>query len=113
MKKITTAKPFAPLKKAPTKKAPLKQVPPKQVPPKQAQPASRPATEPKKPRTFSLKQREDLGDARLVLETAVHNLRAASGIVIDPAEAVEALKTALTMTEQTIVTLRRVRNAMD
>ena len=93
MKKTTTAKATAPPKKAPAKKA-------------------QPATEPRKPRTFSLKQREDLGDARLVLETAVHNLRAASGIVIDPTEAVEALETALTMTEQTIVTLRRVRNAM-
>lgn len=98
MKKTTTAKATAPLKKAPLKKAPVKK--------------AQPATEPRKPRTFSLKQREDLGDARLVLETAVHNLRAASGIVIDPTEAVEALETALTMTEQTIVTLRRVRNAM-
>ena len=97
MKKTTTAKASAPLKKAPVKKA---------------QSAGQPATEPKKPRTFTLKQREDLGDARLVLETAVHNLRAASGTVIDPTEAVEALETALTMTEQTIVTLRRVRNAM-
>ena len=69
-------------------------------------------SEPKVLRTFSLKQREDLGDARLVLETAVHNLRAAAGTVIDPLEAVEALETALTMTEQTIVTLRRVRDAM-
>lgn len=69
-------------------------------------------SQPKVLRTFSLKQREDLGDARLVLETAVHNLRAAAGTVIDPLEAVEALETALTMTEQTIVTLRRVRDAM-
>jgi hypothetical protein len=97
VKKTTTAKATAPLKKAAAKKDPA---------------ASQPASQPKKPRTFSLKQREDLGDARLVLETAVHNLRAASGIVIDPTEAVEALETALTMTEQTIVTLRRVRNAM-
>ncbi len=97
MKKTKTAKAIAPPKKAPAKKA---------------QPASQPATEPKKPRTFTLKQREDLGDARLVLETALHNLRAASGTVIDQTEAVEALETALTMTEQTIVTLRRVRNAM-
>ena len=111
MKKTTTAKATAPLKKAP-----LKNAPPKKAPLKNAQPAipsaTEPATEPKKPRTFTLKQREDLGDARLVLETAVHNLRAASGTVIDPTEAVEALETALTMTEQTIVTLRRVRNAM-
>ena len=106
MKKTTTAKATAPLKKAPVKKAPVKKAQPA------SQPATEPATEPKKPRTFTLKQREDLGDARLVLETAVHNLRAASGIVIDPAEAVEALETALTMTEQTIITLRRVRNAM-
>ena len=106
MKKTTTAKATAPLKKAPVKKAPVKKAQPA------GQPASQPATEPRKPRTFTLKQREDLGDARLVLETAVHNLRAASGIVIDPAEAVEALETALTMTEQTIITLRRVRNAL-
>ncbi len=102
MKKTATAKASAPLKKTPPKKTPLKK----------AQSATEQATEPKKPRTFTLKQREDLGDARLVLETAVHNLRAASGTVIDPTEAVEALETALTMTEQTIVTLRRVRNAM-
>ena len=101
MKKTTTAKATAPPKKAPAKKAQPA-----------SQPATEPASQPKKPRTFSLKQREDLGDARLVLETAVHNLRAASGIVIDPTEAVEALETALTMTEQTIVTLRRVRNAL-
>ena len=110
MKKTTTAKATAPLKKAPVKKAPVKKAQPASQP--ASQPATEPATEPKKPRTFTLKQREDLGDARLVLETAVHNLRAASGIVIDPAEAVEALETALTMTEQTIITLRRVRNAM-
>lgn len=66
----------------------------------------------KGPKRFSAKQREDLGDARLVLETAVHNLRAASSQTIDPAEAIEALQTALTMTEQTISTLRRVRQAM-
>lgn len=66
----------------------------------------------KGPKKFSAKQREDLGDARLVLETAVHNLRAASSQTIDPAEAIEALQTALTMTEQTISTLRRVREAM-
>jgi hypothetical protein len=48
----------------------------------------------------------------LALETAVHNLRAASSQTIDPAEAIEALETALTMTEQTITTLRRVREAM-
>ena len=101
MKKTTTAKATAPPKKAPAKKTPPA-----------SQSATEPASQPKKPRTFSLKQREDLGDARLVLETAVHNLRAASGIVIDPTEAVEALETALTMTEQTIATLRRVRNAM-
>jgi hypothetical protein len=106
VKKTTTAKASAPLKKAPVNKAPLKKAQPA------IQSATEPATEPKKPRTFTLKQREDLGDARLVLETAVHNLRAASGTVIDPTEAVEALETALTMTEQTIVTLRRVRNAM-
>jgi len=67
---------------------------------------------PKGPKKFSVKQREDLGDARLVLETAVHNLRAATSQTIDPAEAIEALETALTMTEQTISTLRRVRDAL-
>jgi hypothetical protein len=66
----------------------------------------------KGPKKFNAKQREDLGDARLVLETAVHNLRAATSQGIDPAEAIEALDTALTMTEQTISTLRRVREAM-
>ncbi len=66
----------------------------------------------KGPKKFNAKQREDLGDARLVLETAVHNLRAATSQGIDPAEAIEALDTALTMTEQTIATLRRVREAM-
>lgn len=66
----------------------------------------------KGPKKFNAKQREDLGDARLVLETAVHNLRAATSQGIDPAEAIEALDTALTMTEQTISTLKRVREAM-
>lgn len=66
----------------------------------------------KGPKRFNAKQREDLGDARLVLETAVHNLRAAASQTIDPAEAIEALQTALTMTEQTIATLRRVRESM-
>jgi hypothetical protein len=66
----------------------------------------------KGPKKFNAKQREDLGDARLVLETAVHNLRVATSQTIDPAEAVEALQTALTMTEQTITTLRRVRESM-
>lgn len=66
----------------------------------------------KKIRSFSTKQREDLGDARLILETAVHNLRAATSLTIDEAEAVEALETALTMAEQTISTLRRVRDAL-
>ena len=66
----------------------------------------------KKIRSFSTKQREDLGDARLILETAVHNLRAATSLTIDAAEAVEALETALTMAEQTISTLRRVRDAL-
>ena len=66
----------------------------------------------KGPKKFNVKQREDLGDARLVLETAVHNLRAATSQGIDPAEAIEALDTALTMTEQTISTLKRVREAM-
>ncbi|MBA3698451.1 MAG: hypothetical protein H0W78_06330 [Planctomycetes bacterium] len=64
------------------------------------------------PKKFSAKQREDLGDARLVLETAVHNLRAATSQTIDPAEAIAALQTALTMTEQTITTLRRVHQAL-
>ncbi len=68
--------------------------------------------EAKKIRGFSNKQREDLGDARLILETAVHNLRAATSLTSDPLEAVEALQTALTMTEQTITTLRRVRDAL-
>jgi hypothetical protein len=86
---------------------------PKAIPrPSTSRASSQPNSQPKVLRTFSLKQREDLGDARLVLETAVHNLRAAAGTVIDPVEAVEALETALTMTEQTIVTLRRVRDAM-
>ena len=66
----------------------------------------------KRIRGFSTKQREDLGDARLVLETAVHNLRAATSLTADPLEAIEALTTALTMAEQTITTLRRVKDAL-
>ena len=66
--------------------------------------------EAKIPKRFSAKQREDLGDARLVLDTAIHNIRAAI-TNNDPADAFEALETALTMTEQTIVTLRRVRDS--
>jgi hypothetical protein len=64
----------------------------------------------KGPKRFNAKQREDLGDARLVLDTALHNLRAAITNP-DPGEAIIALETALTMIEQTTETLRRVREA--
>ena len=67
--------------------------------------------ETKGPKRFNAKQREDLGDARLVLDTAMHNIRAAITNT-DPAEALAALDTALTMIEQTTSTMRRVRDSM-
>lgn len=65
----------------------------------------------KGPKPFSAKQKEDLSDARLVLDTAIHNLRAAVSNK-DPGEAIIALDTALTMLEQTISTLHRVRDSV-
>ncbi len=65
----------------------------------------------KVPKPFNAKQKEDLSDARLVLDTAIHNLRAAV-TNSDPVEAVIALETALTMVEQTTSTLRRVRESI-
>lgn len=65
----------------------------------------------KGPRRFSTKAREDLGDVRLVLDTAAHNVQAAAKNP-DPAEAVEALETALTMAEQAVSTMRRVRESL-
>jgi hypothetical protein len=65
----------------------------------------------KGPRPFSAKHKEELGDARLVLDTAMHNLRAAITNK-DPVEALIALETALSMVEQTNSTLRRVRDSI-
>ncbi len=67
--------------------------------------------ETKGPKRFNAKQREDLGDARLVLDTAMHYIRAAITNT-DPTEALVALETALTMIKQTTSTLRRVRESM-
>jgi hypothetical protein len=67
--------------------------------------------EAKGPKRFNTKQREDLGDARLVLDTAIHNIRAAITNT-DPSEAIGALDTAITMLEQTISTMRRVRESI-
>jgi hypothetical protein len=52
-------------------------------------------------------EREDLGDARLLLETAAHNVAAALR-VSDPEEARAAIATALAMAGQAQTTLQRV-----
>jgi hypothetical protein len=56
--------------------------------------------------------REDLGDARLLLETAAHNVAAALRVA-DGEEAHSALITALAMASQAHATLLRVAGGHD
>ncbi len=53
-------------------------------------------------------QREDLGDARLVLESAAHNARVACGPLIAADDAAQALANATAQAEQGLATLRRI-----
>jgi hypothetical protein len=55
--------------------------------------------------------REDLGDARLLLETAAHNVAAALRLG-DPEEAHAAITTALTMAGQAHAALQRVAGSL-
>jgi|GEM_PF-2965461 hypothetical protein len=61
-------------------------------------------------RPFNASNREDLSDARLLLETAVHNIQACLRNP-DPDEAHCALEAALTMASQALAALQRVRAA--
>jgi hypothetical protein len=54
---------------------------------------------------FTKRQAEDLGDARLVLDSAAHNTRAA----IRGEDALQALDNAIAQAEQALATLRRIR----
>jgi hypothetical protein len=54
---------------------------------------------------FSKRQAEDLGDARLVLDSAAHNTRAA----IRGEDSLQALDNAIAQAEQALETLRRIR----
>jgi hypothetical protein len=56
-------------------------------------------------------QREDLSDARLVLDTATHNVQAAL-LNPDPEESQEAFEAALRQTEQALNALKRVEESM-
>jgi hypothetical protein len=58
-------------------------------------------------RPLSKAQLEDLGDARLVLETALHNIQAA---IRQPTDAEQALLSAVTMTEQALAVLQRIHS---
>lgn len=59
---------------------------------------------------FSANARENLGDARLLLDSAAHNAQVAARN-LDQSEALEALNSALTMAEQALVALKRVRDS--
>jgi hypothetical protein len=57
-------------------------------------------------------QREDLSDARLVLDTATHNVQAAL-LNPDPEESREAFEAALRQTEQALNALQRVNDSLN
>ena len=58
---------------------------------------------------FTKRQAEDLGDARLVLDSAAHNTRAA----IRGEEPLQALDNAITQAQQALETLLRIRAELD
>ena len=60
------------------------------------------------PTPLSEAQRDDLGDARLVLESAAHNARVALAPLNDPEDVRQALANAVAQAEQGVATLRRV-----
>ncbi|MBA2482584.1 MAG: hypothetical protein H0V44_18125 [Planctomycetes bacterium] len=60
-----------------------------------------------RPRPLSKAALEDLGDARLLLETVTHNIQAT---IRTPAEPDQALASAITMLEQALATLVRIRD---
>jgi hypothetical protein len=57
---------------------------------------------------LTVAQREELGDCRLVLDAAAHNVRAAQR----GEEAVQAIDNAISGAEQALVTLRRLREQL-
>jgi hypothetical protein len=59
------------------------------------------------PRKLSKALLEDLSDARLLLETAAHNVQA----LIRQQESGDALDAALRMAEQAVSTMRRINNS--
>jgi len=58
---------------------------------------------------LSAAQREDLSDARLMIDTASHNLRLSTTAVVDVANLATALANAETQLDQALITLRRLR----
>ncbi len=60
-----------------------------------------------RPRPLTKAALEELGDARLLLETALHNVQAA---VRTPAEPDQAIISAISMLEQALSGLSRVRS---
>jgi len=60
------------------------------------------------PLRLTTAQREELSDARLVLDTAVHNLQA----TLKGDDARHAFTAALEMTEQVLATLRRIEKTL-
>jgi hypothetical protein len=72
-------------------------------------------TTPKKPRPLTKAAIEDLGDARLVLDTASHNLNALARGKLEmlgpDADVDQAIENALRQVEQVVKTLKRVREA--
>ena len=57
---------------------------------------------------LSVAMREELGDCRLVLDSAAHNVRAALG----GDEVVQSLDNAIVAAEQALVALKRIRSGM-
>ena len=64
-------------------------------------------------RGLTAAQRDDLGDARLVLDSATHNTRVALAPHSDRDDARQALANAIEQAEQGLATLRRVAAALD
>ena len=57
---------------------------------------------------LTVAQREELGDCRLVLDGAAHNVRAAQG----GDEVIQSLDNAIEAAEQALAALRRLRSAV-
>ncbi len=66
-------------------------------------------TVPKKPRPLSKAALEELGDTRLLLDTASHNLQAAVRQQAPAPDPDQALDSAITQLEQILSTLKRIQ----